>query len=156
MVAFFFNHKPIRHNNAIYHPLSFILSSKSIIYQEIIWDRLSSPNIRKDVLLPCTERIFWLCKNKPIVYRDSLDKEYRSEVWNISPSQDKEHPATFPLKLVDNCIRLSTIEEEVILDPFMGSGTTGVACINTNRKFIGIELDKGYFDIACERMEKAL
>ena len=47
-------------------------------------------------------------------------------------------------------------EGDVILDPFMGSGTTGVACINTNRKFIGIELDKEYFNIAKKRIEKIL
>ena len=40
-----------------------------------------------------------------------------------------------------------------ILDPFMGSGTTGVACVRTGRKFIGIEIDKGYFDIACKRIK---
>ena len=44
---------------------------------------------------------------------------------------------------------------ETILDPFMGSGTTGVACVKLGRKFIGIEIDEGYFDIACERIRKA-
>ena len=42
-----------------------------------------------------------------------------------------------------------------ILDPFMGSGTTGVACVKLGRKFIGIEIDEGYFDIACKRIEEA-
>lgn len=46
-------------------------------------------------------------------------------------------------------------EGQTILDPFMGSGTTGVACVNTGRKFIGIELDDGYFNIAKERIESA-
>ena len=44
---------------------------------------------------------------------------------------------------------------ETILDPFMGSGTTGVACVNLGRSFTGIELDPGYFDIACKRIEEA-
>ena len=43
----------------------------------------------------------------------------------------------------------------IVLDPFMGSGTTGVACVKLGRKFIGIEIDPGYFDIACRRIEKA-
>lgn len=47
------------------------------------------------------------------------------------------------------------IEAETILDPFMGSGTTGVACMNLGRKFIGIEIERKYFDIACERVENA-
>lgn len=46
-------------------------------------------------------------------------------------------------------------EGNVILDPFMGSGTTGVACVNTNRNFIGMELDEDYFKVAKERIEKA-
>ena len=50
----------------------------------------------------------------------------------------------------------ATVEGETILDPFMGSGTTGVACINTNRRFIGIEIDEGYFHIAKRRIETAL
>ena len=49
-------------------------------------------------------------------------------------------------------LKIHSNENDLILDPFMGSGTTGVACINTNRKFIGIELDENYFDIAKERL----
>jgi DNA modification methylase len=53
-------------------------------------------------------------------------------------------------------IDASTQFDGTVLDPFMGSGTTGVACVRTGRKFIGIELDRGYFDIAVKRIEKAL
>jgi len=60
-----------------------------------------------------------------------------------------EKPVTLMIELVKKCIG------KTILDPFMGSGTTGVACINLNRKFIGIEIDEKYFDIACRRIEKA-
>ena len=48
-----------------------------------------------------------------------------------------------------------TINQDTILDPFMGSGTTGVACIQTGRRFIGIEIEPRYFDIACERIRRA-
>ena len=61
----------------------------------------------------------------------------------------------FPLELPKACILLSTNKNDTVLDLFMGSGTTGVACINTNRNFIGIELDEKYFNIAKERIEKA-
>ena len=50
--------------------------------------------------------------------------------------------------------KIIQMKNELILDPFMGSGSTGVACINTNRNFIGIELDKGYFNIAKKRIEE--
>jgi site-specific DNA-methyltransferase (adenine-specific) len=52
-------------------------------------------------------------------------------------------------------IEVLTNDGDLVLDPFMGSGTTGVACVNLNRNFIGIELDEGYFKIAEERIQKA-
>ena len=63
------------------------------------------------------------------------------------------HPTQKPVALMDWC--LGFVKNELILDPFMGSGTTGVACANLGRKFIGIEIDGGYFDIACRRIEEA-
>jgi DNA modification methylase len=63
------------------------------------------------------------------------------------------HPAEKPLGLV--CRIVKETDGDTILDPFMGSGTTGVACIETGRKFIGIELSEKYFDIACRRIENA-
>ena len=59
----------------------------------------------------------------------------------------------FPLELPEACILLSTKENDTILDLFMGSGTTGVACKELNRNFIGIELNKNYFEIAKSRIE---
>jgi site-specific DNA-methyltransferase (adenine-specific)/modification methylase len=63
------------------------------------------------------------------------------------------HPTQKNLKLMEWLIKIHSNESMTILDPFMGSGTTGVACLNTNRKFIGIELDENYFNIAKERIE---
>ena len=58
------------------------------------------------------------------------------------------------LKLMEEIIKVHTNKDDLILDPFMGSGTTGVAAIKNNRKFIGIELEKKYFDITIERIKK--
>jgi len=65
------------------------------------------------------------------------------------------HPTQKPVKLMEYLIKTYTLSDEVILDNCMGSGTTGVAAIYTNRKFIGIEKEKEYFDIAVERMKEA-
>lgn len=65
----------------------------------------------------------------------------------------KEHPTQKPLSLMMWCIKW--VSGRTILDPFMGSGTTGVAALQFGRKFIGIEIDPGYFDIACKRIEEA-
>jgi DNA modification methylase len=65
------------------------------------------------------------------------------------------HPCPKPIGLMRKIVLRSTLAGETILDPFMGSGTTGVACAKLGRKFIGIEIDPTYFDIACRRIEKA-
>lgn len=62
------------------------------------------------------------------------------------------HPTQKPVELMRALIELTTQENQIVLDPFMGSGTTGVACKNLNRKFIGIELDENYFEIAKNRV----
>jgi site-specific DNA-methyltransferase (adenine-specific) len=71
------------------------------------------------------------------------------------PERDHRHPTEKPIKLFMELLSDFTNKNETILDPFMGSGTTGVACAKLGRKFIGIELDEGYFNIACERIKKA-
>ena len=65
------------------------------------------------------------------------------------------HPTTKPRKLMESLVSLFSDAGQTILDPFMGSGTTGVACARLGRKFIGIEIDPDYFDIACERIRQA-
>ena len=70
-------------------------------------------------------------------------------------SFSKEHPTQKPLELMQWCIERLPIGCTTILDPFMGSGTTGVACVKLGRKFIGVEIDAGYFETACKRIEAA-
>lgn len=65
------------------------------------------------------------------------------------------HPTEKVIPLLEELLVEPDYNNSVILDPFMGSGTTGIACVNTNRKFIGIEIDETYFNIAKERIEKA-
>lgn len=66
-------------------------------------------------------------------------------------SDKQKHPATFPVGLVEFFVKSFSDEKCTVLDPFMGSGTTGIACNNLNRDFIGIELDENYFNIAKKR-----
>jgi DNA modification methylase len=75
----------------------------------------------------------------------------------VSNSREKvNHPTQKPVSLLMYLIKTYTQEDALILDTFMGSGTTGVACINTGRKFIGMELDDNYFSIAKTRIENAI
>ena len=66
-----------------------------------------------------------------------------------------DHPTPKPLWLMADAVDALTDPGEIVIDPFMGSGTTGVACIHLGRRFIGIEIDRRYFDIACERIDQA-
>ena len=67
---------------------------------------------------------------------------------------NRVHPTQKPVEVLEYLIRTYTNEGEIVLDFTMGSGSTGVACLNTNRRFIGIELDEKYFNIAKERLSK--
>lgn len=79
-------------------------------------------------------------------------KVYSSQV-NKSDKKLYGHPTIKPIKLMEKLVENHSNEDDTILDPFMGSGTTGVACKQTNRNFIGIELDETYFNIAKGRIE---
>ena len=98
--------------------------------------------------------------------RDSstYQKEYMSDEYYPQSIQEfsmagmrknRLHPTQKPVELLEYLIKTYTVEGEIVLDNCMGSGSTGVACVNTGRKFIGIELDKKYFDIAKNRIEES-
>ena len=98
---------------------------------------------------------------------ETLRQEYESQRYtfnnqNISsvlqhePIKQNGHITPKPVQLLKYLIKTSSNENDVVLDCFMGSGSTGVACMNTNRKFIGIELDEKYFEIAKKRIEESL
>lgn len=86
-------------------------------------------------------------------------KEYgaRYNIWDIPGDKNNKtgHTAVFPVRLVTDHIVTWSNTGDTVLDPFMGSGTTGVACKNTGRHFIGIEIDENYFNIAKERIERS-
>jgi site-specific DNA-methyltransferase (adenine-specific) len=87
------------------------------------------------------------------VYTD----KHPTSILEFNCRQDRGfHPTQKPVALMEYLIKTYTNPGELVLDFAMGSGTTGVACVNTGRKFIGIELDKNYYEIACKRINDAL
>ena len=76
-------------------------------------------------------------------------------LWDAPSGRSKIHPTQKPLQLFERLVRASSDEGHTVFDPFMGSGTTGVACANTGRNFIGIERDPDYFKIAQDRISQA-
>ena len=102
------------------------------------------------------EFIIYGLKNNETKRRYSASER---DVWRIPPinftSGEKNHQAEKPLNLLFKMLNNSTNEGDTILDPFMGSGTTGVACVRLNRNFIGIEINPAYFEIAQRRIAEA-
>ena len=113
----------------------------------LVWDKENGNNGYADCELAWTNmdkavrRIKWLWAG--MLQQDMLNKE------------ERVHPTQKPLNVMTWCIDQAG-NPETILDPFMGSGTTGVAAIQMGRKFIGIEREPKYFDIACQRIEQAV
>ena len=87
-----------------------------------------------------------------------IDEKHPKQIISISNANQsgKVHPTQKPVALMEYLIKTYTNENETVLDFTMGSGTTGVACVNTNRKFIGIERDDKYFDISVKRIRGEL
>ena len=77
-------------------------------------------------------------------------------IWNIPPARAKKigHPAPFPTELVERFIKLYTYENELILDPFIGSGTTALGALNLKRNYIGYEINKDYIELANKRIRE--
>ena len=111
----------------------------------LVWDKLNGTNEFADCELAWT----------------NLDKPVRRITWmwngmlRKGQEERNDHPTQKPLGVMEWCIQQLPADAQTILDPFMGSGTTGVACANLGRKFIGIEREPTYFDIACKRIEAA-
>ena len=81
------------------------------------------------------------------------DQRYKDNIWDIAVAQNKTgHPAVFPLKLAEDHIKTWSNEEDVVLDPFVGSGTTGIAAMKLNRSFIGIDISEEYCKMSEERI----
>ena len=90
----------------------------------------------------------------------TIDKEEFMDstlsIWNIPPARAKKigHPAPYPTELVERFIKLYTYEKELVLDPFIGSGTTAVGAVNLNRNYIGYEINKEYVSLANNRIKE--
>ena len=101
----------------------------------------------------------WLPAVETIAYGKAhggvFNAHCRPGAWFESPPSKRYHPTQKPDDIVTDFILSSTRPGQTVLDPFMGSGTTGVACVKTGRKFVGIEIDPTYFEIACRRIAAA-
>ena len=149
----FYVHKERIVKNNIISPIEWIRKTKWLISQTIVLDMSATANVDKRRFFPVHEYVYVLCKSP----NSKLNNEEKlTSVWKVkkTPRKVSQHPATFDYNIPLRCINASTKEGDVVLDCYMGTGTTGIACVNTNRNFIGIELDKKYFEIAEKRINE--
>ena len=88
--------------------------------------------------------------------RQKLRGARQPNLWRVARDPAGEHPTPKPVSLMERMILCSSDVGAAVIDPFCGSGSTGVAAVKSGRKFTGIEIDAGYFDIACRRIQSAL
>jgi len=139
-------HQPLRQHESV-----LIFSKRKATYKPI----MTKANNRKETITSNNGEAF----GGAMVTRrhDNKGKSYPRSILTLSNANQrgKVHPTQKPVELFEYFIKTYTNEGDTVLDNCMGSGTTGVACKNLNREFIGMELDEGYFNIAKERIENA-
>ena len=156
--SFFYNHKVRYEDGKMIHPLQWLLRTNWNIWQEIIWNRKIAGNIRGWRFWQVEERIYWLIKGKPKELNSRHAK--LTSVWEIRPEQGhKDHPAVFPIELPTRIIA-SLLDEDVyhdqiVIDPFCGTGTTLVAAKLLGKKYVGIDISEEYVTYAKRRLENA-
>lgn len=140
------------------------------IINNITWQKPNpAPNLACRSFTHSTETILWarkqLTPNKKgkhyfnyELMKEMNDNKQMKDVWLLSLPSKKEkingkHPTQKPLSVLERIILASTKENDVVLDPFNGSGTTGIACLNLNRKYIGIEKEEEYLELTKRRIE---
>lgn len=145
--AIFYNHK-WRVQNGLLQDRQDIVSGFPV-RQIIIWKRKGGLNFNAGYFLPTYEVIYMITKSK---FKLNPKANAYGDVWEFTQEMKNKHPAAFPVDLIDRIISSTTAK--VILDPFMGSGTTAVSALNFNRSYIGIDISPEYCKMAEDRIKR--
>lgn len=133
--------------------LDFFVNKNNCLFDILIWHKTNATPLFNNKYLTDKEYCLYFRKGgycNPDNY-DAAKTIFEQKI-NISDKNKFEHPTIKPLKFIETIIRNSSKENDIILDCFMGSGTTAVACKNTGRRYLGFEIDKHWYDIAQDRL----
>lgn len=132
-------------------------SDKNCNHEILTWHKLNPSPLINNNYLPDTEYILFFREKGVKVYGNYHTKrKYYLSLTNKVDKQKYKHPTIKPLELIERHIINSSKEGDLVLDCFCGSGTTLVGAINQNRRYIGFEIDKNYYEIAKKRIEEVL
>lgn len=139
------------------------------ILNDITWEKPNPPpNLSCRYFTHSTETIIWAAKNEKSKHIFNYDEMKRinngkqmKSVWTIPAPSNAEkiygkHPTQKPVQLLERIILASTNENDLVFDPFSGSSTTGVACVNLNRRFVGCELEENFLELSKKRLDDAI
>jgi DNA modification methylase len=136
------------------------LSKNGHFKQFIIWEKTNPlPQFRKCGYRQATEIIVWAYKEKPERKNQHFNFLTQKEMINIlrrpicAGHERTKHPTQKPVALIIDLLKRHSFENDIVVDPYIGSGSTAVACIKTGRQFIGVETNKEYCEIAQKRIE---
>lgn len=146
--AIFYNHKCRVQLGLLQTPLD--LNPGLPLRQIITWNRSTSVNLSVRFFAPFTEWIVVFAK--PDFKLKSMGSSSVGDVWSFGPETSNPHPAPFPVELPTRILDALPDTNKTVLDCFCGSGTVGIACLATGRKFIGIDSAKSYCDMAKNRL----
>ena len=149
--SLFYNHKVRYDKGGAIAPWAWLPKTKWHIREEIVWNRGSGPEISGYRFIQTDERIYWLCKGKSHPRLSNHHRQFTS-VWKFGPDMKNDHPAPYPLILPVRCIESVLTTPGVVLDPYNGSGTTGVAATLLGHDYIGFDLSEKYIEEARERI----
>ena len=148
----FYQHKNRIKNGVSISPYKWIFNTEWIIKQEIVWFNRSQ-NFDKIRFYPMTERIYWLAKSPDTKLLNTINKH---DDWHIqAEGSSGGHSRAFPEEIVNNILTCFP-DADIILDPFLGSGTTAYCAKKLNRHCIGIEIEEKYCEIAAKRCSQGV
>ena len=146
--SLFYNHKNRIKNGLSISPYQWLFKTNWNIKQELIWQN-GTPNFDKCRFYPQTERIFWLSKSNETNFNNNLNL---SDIFKDAPvGSNEKHKRSFPVKLIQKIINCFD-KCEIVFDPYSGSGTTAIASIRENKKYIGFEISKNYYELSIKRI----
>ncbi len=151
--SIFYNHKNRWRDGKYISPLSWLMRCDWKMRQDIVWSRNGSCTLNAKMFAPSDERIYWLVKGKHKWNQSSVG---HLTVWNLNSKPDSAHPCAYPLSIPKRCIEATTNEDDTVLDPYLGSGTTLRAAKDLGRKGIGIEGLEKYCELAAKRLEQGV
>lgn len=151
--SLFYNHQLRWRDGECLHPVQWFSPEGWRLRSEIIWDRCGGMMFNARMFVRFDERILWFTRGAE--YQWNQEYVGWSTIWRIPKEQNKSHPVAFPIALPRRCILAASNRGDVVMDPFSGSASTGVAAVQNGRRYIGIESSARYFDDACRRLEDA-